>query len=360
MKTSSKVTLFIGSLTGGGAERVTCNLANYLCEKGYKVDLITMSDVKDTYILSKKVNRIYLINNSERKNKISDIILRRKRLKKYILENPNVNCYITMLPITCFILTSLKKYIKCKIIISERNNPKSYGIVDSALMRYSSKRCDGLVVQTTEIGTWYKNKNKIVIPNAINKNIVLNKNIKKSKKIVAVGRLEKQKNYPMLIEAYNIFVKKYPDYILEIYGKGNQESKIKKTVEKYHLHKNIKFMGYVDDVIGCISDASIYVMTSNFEGMPNSLIEAMCIGLPCISTDCDGGGARELIINNKNGILIQKNNINELVDSMIKIVSNQNFANAIAEQARELNNILSYEKIYTKWELYVRKIIDRK
>lgn len=355
-----KITFFIGSLTGGGAERVTSNLANYLSKKNYDITIISMSDVQDTYMVNTNIKRVYLINKSERKNKVRDFILRYKRLKKYVIDNQDIDCYIVMLPITIFMLSSLKKYMSGKLIISERNAINHYNILIKLIMKYSAKKADGLVVQTEEIGEWFKNKNKIVIPNAINKNIVLNqvKKRKKEKKIVSVGRLEKQKNYPMLIKAFNIFSKKHPDYILEIYGVGNEKKNLKQMVDKYKLQNKIIFKGYVNNISEQIYNSSIFIMTSNFEGMPNSLIEAMCIGLPCISTDCDGGGARELIKNNENGILIPKNDVLKLAQVMEKIVENPDFAEFISNNAKMLNNTLSYEKIYLKWLDYIKDIYD--
>ena len=177
-----KITFFIGSLTGGGAERVTSNLANYLSKKNYDITIISMSDVQDTYMVNTNIKRVYLINKSERKNKVRDFILRYKRLKKYVIDNQDIDCYIVMLPITIFMLSSLKKYMSGKLIISERNAINHYNILIKLIMKYSAKKADGLVVQTEEIGEWFKNKNKIVIPNAINKNIVLNQVKKKKKK----------------------------------------------------------------------------------------------------------------------------------------------------------------------------------
>ena len=267
-----------------------------------------------------------------------------------------------MLTIPTFMLSSLKKYMSGKLIISERNAKNYYTTLKKLMMKYSVKKTDGLVVQTEEIGEWFKSKNKIVIPNAINKNIVLNQveKIKKEKKIVSVGRLEKQKNYPMLIKAFNIFSKKYSDYILEIYGIGNEEKNLKKIVNKYKLQDKVAFKGYVNNISEQIYNSSMFVMTSDYEGISNALIEAMCIGLPCISTDCDGGGAREVIKNNENGILIPKNDVLKLAQSMEKIIENPDFAEFISNNAKMLNNTLSYEKIYSKWLDYIKDVCNKK
>ncbi len=354
-----KVSLFIGSLTGGGAERVTCNLANYLQENGCSVDVITMSDVSDTYKLNKGINRFYLLRKKERSNKIQDFIVRQKRLKQYVINNQDVDCYIVMLPITIFMLVRLRKFTNGKIIISDRCNHTSHNFIKKLMMKYSARRCDGLVVQTEEISRWYRGvKNKIIIPNAINKDIVFPKREKNEKRIVAVGRIEGQKNYPMLVKSFAIFSKEHPDYRLEIYGKGSQEKTIRKIIKKYGLVDKIKLMGYVDNISERIANAACFVMTSNFEGMPNALIEAMCIGIPCIATDCDGGGARELIRNKKNGVLVKKNDVDALVESLEKIVSDRQFAKDLSKESVGLRKQLSYERIYREWGKYVCCVIS--
>ena len=354
-----KITLFITSLSDGGAERVTCNLANYLSKHGYLVDVITMSsDAKDTYRLDDIVNRVCLLNENEGHfGKVRNFWIRQCRLKEYVKKNQNVSCYIVMLPITTFMLVRLKRFTSGKMIISDRINPASYNLSKRLLMKYVAKKADALVVQTKEIGSWYKNiKNKAIIPNAINDDVKLPKRGVVKKKIVAVGRLEKQKNYPMLIRAFAIFSEGHPDYKMEIYGKGSQEKVLKKMVEEYGLKGKIVFMGYVKDVSERIADATCFVMTSNYEGISNALIEAMCIGLPCISTDSDGGGARELIKNNENGFLIMKNAVNELVKGIELITESENLSNRLTKNAVKMRKTLSSDAIYNKWLSFIEEV----
>ena len=356
-----RITLFIGSLSGGGAERVTCNLANYLNENGYKIDVITMSNKRDTYKLEEGVNRICLLEESERSNVWRNYKLRQERLKQYVVANQDISCYVVMLPITIFMLIRLKKFTNSKMVISERNNPDSYNFAKKAMMKYASKRCDGLVVQTNEIAKWYGGvSNKVVIPNAINSDIVFPKRGRVEKKIVAVGRLEKQKNYPMLIKAFEIFSKEHSDYKLEIYGQGRQKDELKRMISQYHLEDKAELMGYVDNISECIARAACFVMTSSFEGMPNALIEAMCIGVPCIATDSDGGGVRDLITNNKNGIIIKKDDVTALVRSMNKIISNEEFSDSLSSEAVILRRVLFHDKIYNRWANYIDSIINCK
>ncbi len=355
-----KIALLIGSLTGGGAERVTCNLANYLNEKGYDVTLITMIDIKDTYELNDGVNRCFLLKNNERKHLYRDYKKRFKNMKDYLYNNQDLNCLIVMLPITILLAVLLKKYTKAKLIISERNNPNSYKFYEKLIMRYASTKCDGLVVQTKKIGEWYSNDcNKVIIPNAINKGVAFDDSKEKYNKIIAVGRLEKQKNYPMLLKAFVEISKKLPNYILEIYGDGKEKKYLVNMVKKLNIEEKVIFKGYVKDPFKCIRNAKLYILTSNYEGMPNSLIEAMCNGLPCISTDCDGGGASDLINNGVNGVLIKKNDVDALIKWSIEILNNDIFRKKISKNAIELRTRLSYNQIYSEWERYINNICNK-
>lgn len=352
-----RITLFINRLSGGGAERVTCNLANYLFRHGFSVDVIAMAEVSDEFDLEEGINKIFLIKKGEHANKIKKFLIRQKRLKQYVIDNQDVSCYIVMLPVTIFMLTRLKRFTKAKMIISERNNPDSYGPFYKAMMRYGAKKCDGLVVQTKEIAKWYSDVGKkVVIPNAINDDIVFPERDHIEKKIVAAGRLNEQKNYPMLIEAFAIFNKGHPEYKLEIYGQGELKNKLNELIGKYRLEKNVKLMGYVKNVSECIANAACFVMTSNFEGMPNALIEAMCIGLPCIATDSDGGGVRDLIINSKNGIMVKKGAVEDLAKEMGRIVDDEKLSEELSKNALKTREILASGKIYAKWLDFINLI----
>lgn len=355
-KNQPKTVLFISSLSGGGAERVTVNLANFLSRNGHSVDVITMSNKKDTYKLDGGVRRISLLDEKERKfGKIRNFWKRQKRLKEYVMNNRDVFCYIVMLPMTTFMLARLKKFTNGKLIISERINPKSYNLIKKMMMKYAAKRADGLVVQTKEIADWYENiEQKIIIPNAINEDIDFSGRKRVEKKFVAVGRITKQKNYPMMIEAFKEFLKKHPEYALEIYGQGKEKQKLEKRIAKMGLSGKVLLMGYADDISEKIANAKGFVMTSDYEGMPNALIEAMCMGLVAVATDCDGGGAKALIKNGKNGFLIKKGAVNELANVLTEIAEND--FEEISKNAKKMRDELGNKKIYGKWLEYIKLV----
>lgn len=346
----SKIMIIINRLSGGGAERVTCNLANYLCEKGYSVDIVVTSIYRDSYRLDSRVNKEFLLSNKKRLSRIRGYYVKRKLLKRYLMSHRELSCCVAMMPECAFMLTGLRRFTNAKIIISERNNPPSVGLKDRLMMKIASKKCDGMVVQTKEIAAWYNNvKNLVIIKNAINKDIdyPIRNNVKN--RIVAVGRLEEQKNYPMIIAAFREFANSYPNYDLVIFGKGRQEALIKGLIKKNGLEKNVKMMGYVKDISKRLANAKCFVMASNYEGMPNALIEAMCIGVPCVATDCDGGGVRELIKNRENGIMVKKGDVVGMSKAITEIVENDKLSKKISNGAKCLRRELAEDVIYGKW-----------
>ena len=115
-------------------------------------------------------------------------------------------------------------------------------------------------------------------------------------------------------------------------------------------NKNIKLMGKTSEVAAAIQTASMFVLTSDFEGIPNALLEAMSIGLPCISTKCSPGGAELLIEHEKNGLLVDCGNAEQLVAAMKRIADDKKFANCLAENAMQVNTIYSVDCIADLWD----------
>lgn len=352
-----KITFFIGSISGGGAERMTCNLANFLVEHGHEVTILTMSDVRDTYLLNKKIKRRFLITAVERKNFVYDNILRYKRLG-YFMKTCACDCYVVLLPITIVMMLLQRCCTTTPIIASERNNPESYSRIMKLILKFVANKADAWVFQTEEALSWYDNlrKKKIIIPNAINPEFLkpLYKGTRKCE-VVAVGRLDKQKNYELLIEAFAIISKKHPDYKLRIFGQGPKEHDLRVLVASLGLSDSIIFEGYVNDISARIEASSLYIMTSNYEGMPNSLMEAMALGIPCISTDCPAGGPKFLIQNGVNGILIKVNDRDSLVNSIELLLNDQELSKKMGENASKIRVRLHPKIIYGQWEQFLKE-----
>lgn len=355
-----KLTIFIGGLSGGGAERVCCNLANYLTRNGHDVEFLTMSDDESSYQLDERIPRYSLISRSERKTFISDNILRLSRLKKY-LRATNSDIILAMLPITMLLLLHYKNLTSAKIAIAERNAPWRMNRLVQNRICALADRADAWFFQTNCVKDWYApyihRAHISVIPNAINEGFVVRGYVGKRKNvIVSAGRLNKQKNQELLIRAFAVVCEQIPDFRLEIYGVGPLLQKLQLIAEQVGVTDKVRFCGYEPNLTNKIHDAYMFVLSSDYEGIPNALMEAMAVGLPCISTDCDGGGASLLIKDEVNGLLVPPQDINSLANAMIRLISDVEFASSLGRKASQISKDLSYNKIYSQWEMELSNI----
>lgn len=359
------ITIFIGGLSGGGAERVVCNLSNFLSAK-HKVTILTMSNDTPAYQLDESVSRVSLIKNEESQNYLIKNFKRIIRFRNYIKKS-DADVYLAMLPGTINIMLAHRNKINVPIIVSERCDPQSRYESSKTrkwIMKKLYPKADGFVFQTKDAMDYYRQiiKNKgTVIPNAINQEFMREpfKGTRK-KSIVSAGRFTEQKNFALLIKAFSRITDKYPDYDLIIYGNGPQKNGLVHLVKELDLENKVKFPGYVNNFGDQIIDASLFVLSSNYEGMPNALMEAMALGLPCISTDCPVGGPKFLINNKENGVLVPIREISKLAEAMDEILSNKKLATKISENARDIVDTLSYTSIYQKWENYIENIANKK
>lgn len=355
------ITIYISGVTGGGAEKVSCSLASYLVNKGHTVELLTMSDEKETYPLDKRVSRFCLLKEKERKNRIYNNLLRLYRFVKYLLkQKPDV--YLAMLPTNIHTLLLFKSLTYSKIIAAERANPSSYIQQTQQKLIKIAHKADGWVFQTKEQMRWYESKcslnKRIIIPNAINPDILAVKRKKETMNvIVSSGRLIEQKNHLLLIDAFSRISYKYKELTLVIYGEGPNRNVLSKRIQELKLKDRVFLPGYTSDIVNKIKDASLFVLSSNYEGMPNALMEAMALGVPSIATDCDGGGARYLIEDGKNGLLVPTKDVEKLADAMDFVLSNPDMAQSLGKEAQKLCKSLAPEKVYSYWEEFLEEII---
>ncbi len=357
-----KITIYIGSLIGGGAERVCCNLANYLSESGHDVSMLLMSETTEQYPLNQNVKKFFLTKLSEKRNKLFTAIKRYSRVKKYI-KTTDVDCYIVMLPITISLLLHFRSKIKGKIIASERNDPLSSSKLSKFSMKWYAKHADAWVFQTEDARKWYEPyvKNKtIVIPNAINSDFIRPEYTgEREKSIVGVGRLSEQKNFQLLLDAFAKVSPDYPEYVLKIFGKGPLENELKLYAEKIGVLQKTQFMGYVSNMPEQLEKAGLFVLSSDYEGMPNALMEAMALGLPCISTDCPAGGSKFLIDDGENGLLVPVGDREKMVVALRKILGDKDFAEKIGKNARKVAVNLAPEYIYSKWGNFIKEVVEK-
>lgn len=355
-----KILFYIGNLRKGGAERVVATLSNKLVEKN-EVIIITTTDEKVEYSLDKSIKLFSLKNFDGNKNPLVKNIIYLKRLKDYIKEiDPDI--ILGFLPEPSYRLLILKPFIKSPVIISDRNDPKiEYASLKSrTIMKFLYKRADGFVFQTDEARDYFCKKiqdKSIVIANPVDDRFLKTKYVGyKSTEFINVGRLNEQKNQILLIESFKDVIKKYPNYKLLIYGEGSLKNELSMYIKDNKLNNNVKLCGNVDDIENILKDKKGFILSSKYEGMPNALMEAMAVCVPCISTDCPCGGPRELIKNNINGLLVKSNDKNELVSAMYKIIENDKMCKKIAMSAKKNMNNYSCDKIVSKWFEFMKEV----
>ena len=356
------ITIFIGGLSGGGAERVVCNLSNYLAKCGHKVEILTMAEDKPAYGLDCSVTRFSLMNSTENLGKIQGVFVRIKRLISY-LKKKNTDCYLVFLPVTIILLLLFKRLIKAPIIASERANPESYSKYIKYLLKKLAKRTEGFVFQTNDAMDWYKDCTprtiKEVIPNAINEEFIGKKYEGERKKvIVGAGRMNAQKNFGLLIRSFANVANDFPEYNLKIFGQGSLLDEHKNLAESLGIGDRVEFPGYVSNIGEQIKDASLFVLSSDYEGMPNALMEAMALGLPCVSTNCPCGGPEFLIDDGKNGLLVNVNDEKMITDAIKKVLSDEEMSKKLGENASKICETLAPEKIYGQWEEFILSVIN--
>lgn len=350
-----KIAIIIPSLACGGAERSAVLLANEL-SKNNQIHFIIMSDLEVFYKINSNIT-IYNLNNNSKMLKNFNRI---KNIRRYLIEN-EIDLTLGYTIIGAILACYSKIGLKNKVICCERSDPKIYNKSIKIIRRIAYKLADGFVFQTNGAKEYFSNdiqRKSVIIPNFIDLDNLKNINIncKKSKKIVTVGRLEEVKNHKLAIHAFKEISKEFDDYIFEIYGDGSLYNELNQLIKKLNLEKKIFLRGKVNNVFNEIKDAELFIFTSNYEGFPNALLEAMALKLTVISTNCEPGGPKDLITNNNNGLLIEVGNKEQLIETIKYCLNNKLVASNLAENALNVREYNNKEKICNKWIEFIENI----
>ena len=342
------IIFIVASMAGGGAERVISILANYLADEGNKITIIMTAGDQVDYQLKTQIKVLSTggVTGGSMKKRIDRI----KRLRTLLKEDKQA-AVISFGLGSNFYTAAAHLGLKNALIISERNDPAA---CPHPHLRNLVFRCaDKLVFQTEEAVRCFPlrlQKKGIVIPNPIVKNIRPVYTGERKKKIVAVGRLETQKNYPLLLKAFYIFHKQYPDYTLHIFGRGYLQKELMNMTQDMDIYKFVVFEGFCLNVHDRIADAAMYVLPSDYEGISNALLEAMALGLPVISTDCPIGGSKLCIQNEINGLLVPVNDEEKLAQAMCRLASDAKWADRLGSEAVAVRERFSEEAIVERWK----------
>ena len=253
-------------------------------------------------------------------------------------------------------------FLPTKVVVSVVAEPTEE--YPNALMRFLAKTlfyfADGIVMQTMDAVHFFQKslqKKCVILKNSLNPDFVHPRfEGARPQDIVAVGRMDGNKNQRMAIRAFEKIAGQFPEARLILYGDGPLRETLQTEVSKSPLAGRVLFPGRVTDVPERIGKAYAFVLTSFTEGMPNTLIEAMSLGLACVSTDCPCGGPRDLIRDGENGFLVPVNDAEALARRLAELLSDPEKAGRIGKEAAKLGQAYAPEKVNAEWERYFEGI----
>jgi glycosyltransferase involved in cell wall biosynthesis len=353
---------YINAINGGGAERVILQLAHHFADEGYRSVLVTsFVDEGKEYEVPDNVTRISIeqeeIKQSRLKRNISRIRALRRIVKK---EKPAAVISFMAEPNFRALIATIG--LKTKRIISVRNDPnREYsGRVGRFVGTHILPKADGCVFQTDDAKAWFpdklQKKSRVILNDVKEEFFDIQR--EQTRNVISVGRLSKQKNHALLISAYASIADKHPDQNLLIYGAGALEAQLRQQITNLDLKERAFLMGPTSDVGEALSNARVFVLSSDYEGMPNCLMEALAAGVPCISTDCPCGGPRALIKDGENGLLVPIKDKEALANAIDKLLSDFDYAETIGKNAKESASQFHPERIFYQWKAYVEDVID--
>lgn len=352
-----KIVFLTNSLGYGGAERTISYLSKYFAENGDEAVIICMTN-EIAYQIDDKVKLIRLnIPNSFDSflGRAGNTVQRFVSINKAVYhEKPDA--VICMMALHARFLV-WHMTLPFKLLVSERSNPKFYNYKSLRTLRKIFQKSDGIVFQTERVKLLFDNITRdkaAVIPNAAGNEYAgrIRWNPDKSGMIIAIGRLVKEKDYETLIHAFAIFLESHSWYRLEIYGNGPEKEKLEKLIICKGLTGRVLLKDSRPDVLVCAAKADCYVLSSICEGMPNTLIEAMSIGMPCISSDCEFGPA-ELIKNGVSGLLVPVRDVQALSEAITKLVDDTKTAVQFGCEAGRIRETHSIEAVCKRYQEYL-------
>jgi len=343
-----KISFFIGSMGSGGAERVISILANHYCAKGWDVEIALLLDTKVAYKLDDRIKTVDLTgkHSSYFKNLPGWLL----GIRRYFRESKPDRVVSFVGRINALVLTATVG-MKTPIIVSERNDPKrdGRGAFMLWLCKTSYRRAKRIVFQTEYQKSCFPQNlagKSVVIPNPVAISAPRTEAI--GERVVTAGRLTPQKQHAVLLEAAKRLALEHPDLLVEIYGDGALREDIQNQILRVGIQDTVKLCGNVTDLHKRIASAKVFVMTSEYEGLSNALVEAMMLGIPCVTTDYPG--ADEVVIHGENGFIVPCGDASAVAAAIHEILTEEGLRRKLAAGALQKSERYKLEAVMGLWE----------
>ncbi|MBP3735902.1 MAG: glycosyltransferase family 4 protein [Lachnospiraceae bacterium] len=361
-----KVCLFISSMHKAGAERVMLLIAKELVRRGKEVTLVTQWDDRgkpDAFAVPDTIRRRFseLTEKELTGSRIVNFIRRYRKLRK-IWKEEKPDLILSFIGKNNVMAVQTGARLHIPVVAAVRGDP-SLEYTDTRLKKAAFgvyPKAAGIVLQTQDGRLFFPErirKKSVILPNPIDPSFCLPPyEGAREKTIIAVGRIDENKNQRMLMDAFAALSERFPEHRLLLVGTGPAEKELAAYAKTLPCGDRISFPGNLDDIASAIRPASLFVLTSDTEGMPNALLEAMALGIPVISTDCPCGGPRQLIRDGENGLLVPVRDTNALAAAMERILSDPAAAEKMGTAARSVQETYAPDKALAAWAEYLESV----
>lgn len=358
-----KIAILIRTPDAGGAERAATSLANEFSRVGHNVTLLCLTGSESFYPTDSSIIVRYLnkdASGSKKRANPAVLLHRVKALRRFLkAESPDIlvcmSWSTTLYGIVC------TSGVSTLCIGTERANPYvlNANCLTTFLRRFSSKKCDGFVCQTERARAFYPKaaQAKIaVIPNGVFNPLVFETSVPndREKVITACGRLDRNKGFDVLLDAFSKVLAVCPGYTLRIFGEGPSRGELTAQAKRLRISESVDLCGTDPEAIRSIARSSVFVLSSRSEGMPNALIEAMAAGVPCVATRCDMG-PEELIEDGVNGLLVPVDDAEKMAQSILRVLQDKSLEHSLSANALHMRQTHAAASIAASWLRYFEK-----
>lgn len=364
-----RIAFHLNCLEQGGAERVVTNLAGQFAAEGYEVIIATEWFGENEFSVDDRIKRVHVgLTEADKQSSRPVQIIKRVSHLRHFLKEEKPDILIAFAQKANYRALTASLGMKLPVIISIRTDPVGHydSLADKIQIPLLFPRASGCVFQTEGQREFFpkgtQKKSRIILNPVNDKYIGVPQPEKRTKTVVQSGRLVDFKNQLMLIRAFVKVHEKFPDYDLKIYG-GDSYDGTKELLEELIKEKRaedyVTLMGASDSLEKDLADAALYAFSSDWEGLPNALLEAMALGLPVVATDCPCGGPRTVMKNEENGLLIPVKDEDAMAEGICRLIEDPALAERLGENARKIADIANGKAIFEQWRDYIEELCGK-
>lgn len=358
-----RLTLVISALSAGGAERIMVSLANHWADQGRQVTLITFDAAKPYYPLDQRVDlrQLNLHTYSRPLPKALTSVVRRIVGLRRVIKQSRPDIVISFLGKINALTVIATRGLSIPVVVSERNNPGKQ--VFRPAWHWTRRRLYGLasrvVTPSQGVLDWFPENVRAcgqVIPNPVDLPSEIRPRLPGSPGLIAVGRLEDQKGFDLLLRAYSKIADRFPDWSLIIRGEGQLRESIERQRDELGLRDKVHLPGITDVPGTWVDEGEVFVLSSRYESFGNVLTEAMVAGLPIVSFDCPFGPG-EIITDGVDGLLVPPEDPDALADAMLTVMQNAELRQRLGQAAQKNVRRFERSRIMCHWDELVADLV---